>query len=249
MKEIVKRLIRSLGYEIRAIKNHSEHGSIRDVDLFLLDTQARGFCPQGIIDVGANYGNWSSMALSIFPGIPLLAIEPQVEMISHLQALVDKNPQVRLIQAGAAKISGELVQTIWEDLSGSSFLPTTDERDLATGKQRKTPTISIDELLSETYPQFQPDLVKLDIQGFELEALAGAETLFGKTEVFIIETSLFAFFSNQPISREVINFMADRSYELYDITEYLRRPFDLALGQVDLVFVKRDGMFRSNLKW
>jgi hypothetical protein len=31
------------------------------------------------------------------------------------------------------------------------------------------------------------------------------------------------FMPRQPITREVIAFMSDRGYELYDITEYLRR--------------------------
>jgi len=94
-----------------------------------------------------------------------------------------------------------------------------------------------------------PDLVKLDVQGFELEVLSGAETTFGRTELFIVETSLFRFLPNQPLIREVISFMADRDYELYDITAHLRRPYDGALGQVDLAFVKADGRFRAEAKW
>jgi hypothetical protein len=91
--------------------------------------------------------------------------------------------------------------------------------------------------------------VKLDIQGFELEALSGAQTTFGRTEVFILETSLFGFLPGQPVTREVISFMFDRGYELYDITDYLRRPYDGALAQVDLAFVKADGRFRTETKW
>jgi hypothetical protein len=64
-------------------------------------------------------------------------------------------------------------------------------------------------ILSE-HPDFHPDLVKLDIQGFELKALMGATSTFSRTEMFIMEVSLFEFFNGQPLAREVIAFMAER---------------------------------------
>lgn len=222
--------------------------NISTIECFLADLQNRGLSVRGIIDVGANYGVWTQMALQCFPQAAVIAIEPQVEMVPSLTNLCQNYPHVQLIQAGAGRSSGELVQTIWEDLAGSSFLPTVDPEKMSSGQQRKTRIVTIDDLLSSR-PDFQPDLVKLDIQGFELEALAGASSLFGVTEVFIIETSLFPFLSNEPIAREIIEFMASKKYEIYDITGVLRRPYDGALGQIDLAFAKKDGVLRSSHKW
>jgi FkbM family methyltransferase len=58
------------------------------------------------------------------------------------------------------------------------------------GKQREIEISSIDDLLSESVIH-NPELIKIDIQGYELEALKGAERTFGHTEVFILEVSLF----------------------------------------------------------
>jgi FkbM family methyltransferase len=176
-------------------------------------------------------------------------IEPQDEMDAPLSLLISEMPFCNHVKAGAGSEDGERIQTIWDDLAGSSFLPEVDAAKLAIGKQRKTKIVAIDDLLSDSYKNFHPDLVKLDIQGFELEALRGAKLLFGRTEIFILEASLFHFSQKTPTAREIITFMADRGYELYDITDYLRRPYDGALGQVDLAFAKAHGHFRIESAW
>jgi FkbM family methyltransferase len=242
-----------MGIEVRRIRRSSvpavEKQPIGDISIFLNALRRRDFLPRGIIDVGANRGNWTRLALSVFPGTPVIMIEPQDEMESYLSQLITERPNCCYVKAGAGRKEGELIQTIWDDLTGSSFLPETDAQKLETGGQRKARIVTIDSLLTGLYAGFLPDLVKLDIQGFELEALSGAEITFGRTEVFVIETSLFQFESRMPITSDVIAFMAERSYELYDITEYLRRPYDGALGQVDLAFVKKAGQFRRESKW
>jgi FkbM family methyltransferase len=242
-----------MGIEVRRVRQDPRAGSaerpIANVRGFLEDIRARGFAPRGIIDVGANRGNWARLALSVFPSTPILMIEPLNEMEPHLLPLTKDVHDCFYVKAGAGREDGELVQTIWKDLEGSSFLPETVDEKLKAGTQRKTKVVTIDTLMSGIYKGFHPDLVKLDIQGYELEALSGAQKTFGLTEVYILETSLFRGMPGQPVTREVISFMWERGYELYDITEYLRRPLDGALGQVDLAFVKRDGMFRTKSGW
>lgn len=252
VKRILKSAFRSIGLDVSLIPERSVHGGagrpIGNVRMFLEDVQARGFSPQGIIDVGANRGDWTRMAKSVFPKAPVLMIEPQDEMRPYLETICRSHKSVEYIQAGAGREPGELVQTIWKDLAGSSFLPAVREELLAKGIQRKTPVVTIDGLLRER-KSFIPDLIKLDVQGFELEALLGATSTFGITQIYILETSLFRFMKGAPTTAECILFMAERGYELYDVTEFLRRPYDGALGQIDLAFALRDGALRSSSKW
>lgn len=225
----------------------SPERGIGDMVSFLENLRALGFQPKSILDVGANYGVWSGEASSIFPDARFCLIEPQEELRPHLEKFCRDHPGSRWVQAGAGAEQGELVQTIWKDLAGSSFLPEVDPVRLASGEQRKTPVVAIDSLYAPGEPL--PELVKLDIQGFELEALKGARSLFGRTELFILEVSLFRFFPRTPLVSEVVAFMHERRYELYDVAGHLRRPADGALGQLDLTFARDRGFFRTNDAW
>lgn len=254
MKAFIKNMLRSIGYEIvpyeLGVIAGSDRRPICNFEAFLEDIKTRCFSPRLILDVGANRGDWTRMAKDVFPEASFLLIEPQIEMRQSLNDLCSEFEDISWIEAGAGSKEGRLVQTIWDDLAGSSFLPNVDENLLQTGRQREVDIVTIDSLLVRRNLDI-PDLVKLDIQGFELEALRGATSLFGKTELFTMEVSLFPFddVPGMPIVREVIEFMGERGYEVYDILGYLRRPFDGALGQVDLAFAKREGILRQSNKW
>lgn len=55
--------------------------------------------------------------------------------------------------------------------------------------------------------------------------------------------SLFRF-AERPVVHDLIAFMAEHGYWLYDIGDPIRRPFDGALGLVDLFFARVDGQLR-----
>jgi FkbM family methyltransferase len=230
-----------------ALAAGSDHRPFGDMANCLGDLQALGFRPKAILDVGANCGEWSRLAKSVFPEADFCLVEPQPEMRESLEGFCREFSGSRWVQAGAGPQPGELVQTIWKDLAGSSFLPEIKDELLASGRQRRAQIVTLDSLYAEG--QRLPDLAKLDIQGFELEALKGAGKLFGKTELFILEVSLFCFLPKNPVTSDVVSFMHERGYELYDIAGYLRRPHDGALGQLDLAFARDGGFFRRTNAW
>ncbi len=249
MRRVIKSLVSATGYEVRrkALAGTGQR-PITDMKALLEDLRQRGLRPRSVLDVGANLGNWSRMAKTIFPEADCFLIEPQIECQRALESFCAAYPGSRHLLVGAGAGNASLALTIWDDLVGSSFLPPEAPHLKEAGKQRIVPVVTIDSLIGEGVMP-DPQLVKLDVQGYELEVLRGAERLFESVEAFILETSLFVFMDGMPLFHEVIAFMADRHYLVYDFPGFLRRPHDGALGQVDVCFVKRGGMLRLSDSW
>jgi FkbM family methyltransferase len=228
-----------VGFEVRRSES-----TIGVMDQFLERLRKNGLMPRVILDVGANAGHWSQQARQVFPEARFVLVEPQIEMRPYLEAFCRTVPGSRWELAGAGREPGELVLTVWPELAGSTLLPVEHDK---TREKRTVPIITIDSLFPEGAEL--PQLAKLDIQGFELEALSAANCLFGHTECFIVEVSLFSALPGMPVLADVVTFFDERGYKVYDVPGYLRRPLDNALGQVDLAFVLKDGILGRDQRW
>jgi hypothetical protein len=105
--------------------------------------------------------------------------------------------------------------------------------------------VRIDDILREQQLD-GPYLIKIDVQGAELDVLDGAQETLLEAEVVVLEVSLFEFMQGAPQLFDVISYMKNRGFVAYDIILGWNRPLDNALGQVDIAFVKDEGMFRTN---
>ena len=54
---------------------------------------------------------------------------------------------------------------------------------------------------------------------------------------------------NVPLIKDSINFMDERGFVVYDIGSIIKRPLDSALYQADLIFARKDSLFRTNKQW
>ena len=62
----------------------------------------------------------------------------------------------------------------------------------------------------------------------------------------VLEVSMFEFMVGAPQFYDVISYMKERDFVAFDIIHGWNRPLDNALGQIDVVFVKDEGMFRRD---
>jgi FkbM family methyltransferase len=122
-----------------------------------------------VIDAGANIGIYSQFfSKCVGPGGVVHAFEPEPGNFARLRAALADFPNVRLNQLAVSDKTGESVLYLSDDLN-------VDHRAYPTeGEARRTLSIRTTTLDDYFRPGERVDLIKMDIQGYELHALRGA---------------------------------------------------------------------------
>jgi FkbM family methyltransferase len=204
-----------------------------------------GFQPGTVIDVGAAQGSFTRECHAIFPKANYLLVEPLEENRPFLIRLAESLHQVTFVIAAATPRAGEIPIHVHSHLDGSSLYAENDG-EAANGVLRIVPAVTLDGLLVEHPTPRGPFIIKVDVQGAELDVLRGAKAALKQADYVILETSLFQFFQNGPQIHDVIQFMRERGWVVYDLAGLSYRPLDNALAQMDLAFVKDDCFFRRD---
>ena len=213
------------------------------LDNFYNNLKLFDFQPKHIVDIGANHGTWTREALIHFPNSHYTLIEPQYWLKSSIQDVIDANPKVQFHAFGAGEKEGTFMFTIVDRDDSCSFRYTKEEADKEGFKQVEIPVTTLNNLLAQSDLPI-PDIIKIDAEGLDIEVLKGASDFFGKTEIFMVEAGVVnKMFENSFLN--IINFMDEKGYRLYEITD-LNRPFEpKVLWLVELVFVLKNGYIDS----
>jgi FkbM family methyltransferase len=199
------------------------------------------FLPRQIIDVGAYTGEWSRRVAAIFPEAHILMIEAQEGKATALaKTCASLRGQAAYKTALLSAQSGQFVK-FYEMETGSSIFPELSGVDRAV-VCRETETLdSI--LLRENIKSV--DLLKLDVQGAELEVLRGGLETLAQTDVVLLELSVSQYNKGAPLSSDVISFMRECGFHLSDICDVKRIPRGNRVLQFDAFFAKKGSQFLS----
>jgi FkbM family methyltransferase len=249
MKKLIKKIINKLGYTLKKVNTVTPilNKNSKDYLLFnFYDTLKKmNFVPNHIVDVGANHGTWTRKALCHFPNAYYTLLEPQNWLKDSFQDILDGNSKVQFYPVGAGEKEGSFQFTIVDRDDSCSFRYSHEEAKLEGFEQIEIPVVTLNGLLSNSEWPI-PDIIKIDAEGLDIEVLKGASDFFGKTEIFMVEAGVVnKIFDNSFL--KLINFMDEKNYRLFEITD-LNRPFSPnILWLVELVFVKKNGFIDSQV--
>jgi FkbM family methyltransferase len=238
-KHLVVRLFNAFGLDVRRL--HPSTPPRAGMAGGLAQLARLGFQPRTVIDAGV--ANATPELYSTFPSASIVLIEPLSEFEPFLRQICSSyNAQYVLAAAGAAP--GSATFHVHADKFSSSLLAEVEGASV-DGAPRTVPVVSLDQLSSEKNLS-GPFLIKLDVQGAELQVLAGASRTLQHTEAVILEVSFFASMIGGPQFHDVVSRMKDLGFVAYDVFGFQYRPLDGALNQLDMIFVREDGPFRRS---
>ncbi|MBU3676882.1 MAG: FkbM family methyltransferase [Chitinophagaceae bacterium] len=217
-KNFFKRLKNRYRREKRKL-TRNEFDDMRD--LF----QAIGREPKHIFDCGANVGFVTHMFAQRFPSAQVHAFEPNPLVFNQLNAFHQKNPKVTPNNKGVGRESGQLVFNINKNSGTSSFLSPNDynKKNFAKAdiEEKVVDVVCLHNYMQEHHIETL-DILKLDIEGFELEALKGMPNLETNVNIIYTEVNLIPTYDDQPLIEDIITYLRGKGFSIlnfYGINE------------------------------
>jgi FkbM family methyltransferase len=162
-----------------------------------------------------------------------------------MEDIKSKYKHVSIETCALGSKNGTININVHPDLVGSSIY-LEDEESNVNGESREVEIKTINSLIEKyNLNESSNTLLKIDVQGAEIDVLKGAEDILENIDLVILETSFFNFFNNNILIADIINYMDSKGFIIYDIFDFINRPLDGALAQVDLAFVQKKSKFKE----
>jgi FkbM family methyltransferase len=192
-----------------------------------------GLSPDLIVDVGAHRGEWTKMALPVFPASRFIMIEAQPEIEPELSRVRAFDPA--RISYVISLLGADAKEKVEFNLAGTGSSLYSENTSFA----QRSIVLSMTTLDSVLKNQAADGkcFLKLDVQGAELDVLAGASRTLARTDAILTEVSLVEYNLGAPRMADVVVRLRELDFLVFDIWD-LRR-INSTLAQTDLLFVRR----------
>ena len=197
-----------------------------------------GYRPAAIIDVGAYHGDWTRTARQIFGPVPALMVEAQRALIPNLEQIAASEDKLAVAHAVLGARDGEAVD-FFEMGTGSSMFPENSNAPRSASRQI---TQRLDTIVAQRLGSVTNAFLKIDVQGAELEVLAGGAEVLTGCSLVQLELAMLDYNERAPLLPEVVEWMVRRAWLPTEISGF-SRPRD-RLVQIDMLFAPRGSELR-----
>lgn len=224
----------SLNYKLN--HKYQNKNQVTNCELILKLLKEKNYFPQYIYDIGCGYGQWTEKSLKFFPNSKYYLFDANNNNLDKLKLLKKNNSN---IDYKICLLSDDYSSYDFYNMGyGSSVYEEQTSYDRYVEKLNST---TLYNEISSDIKQYSNNLIKLDVQGSEINILKGLNEYINLFDVIILEVSLHNYNKNSPLFDKVMNFMNNNDYKLYDIYDLKRLGKEKSfLLQFDCVFVKKN---------
>ena len=179
------------------------------------------------IDLGCHEGKWAQRFKQFYPGANLYMIDgtdKHADKLSQygkfIHAYVGQHDEERTFYYSDSS-DDETGNSLYKENSNTPF-------------KRKPVFV---QTLSNVVPAQIYEYIKMDVQGAELEIIEGSLEMFRKTKWVQLEVPVFQNNVGAPKFEEVINYMANSGFKVFDIENIF---YNQRLMDIDILFVNRE---------
>jgi FkbM family methyltransferase len=237
IKKTIKELFKKLGFDLTRYNPASSQNAriLEFFSIYKIDT---------VLDIGANIGQFAmGLRESGYKG-HIISFEPLSKAYSHLLINSKNDPNwIIATRMAIGNEKGKKTINVSGNFVSRSILKMTNTHIKGAPKSAYIGSEEIyidklDNVVGNYLGNGENVFIKIDVQGYESQVLKGATDILSKTKGIQIELSLVPLYENQLLFIDILNYITNLGFELYDILPGFRDKQSGKLLQFDGIFFR-----------
>lgn len=203
-----------------------------------------------VVDAGANFGHYALTAAHVVgPEGLVLAFEPHPDVFALLEENRSLLPDDNLIAEQAGLGMQNITMEIYSDSAnpGGHSFHAWNLRD-NDGTSHHVPVYSLDSYLSGKFPERPIKVIKIDVQGFEMDVLKGAiQTIDRDRPAVLCEVTPEALQKAESGVNELLHFFEGRSYKAILLLPDQNREVSMTFSELEGFFLQSNAEYHDVL--
>ena len=237
LKNVIRRLLRSAGLDVRWYRGAPPHSLEALLALYGVDT---------VFDIGANAGMSGRYLRNLGFRGTIVSCEPVLRYYRELEREAANDPSWLCENIAVGDAEGEMeINVSGAGGASSSFLQITSAAtahvaELAYVARERVRVRTVDALAREHYPRGDRLFLKLDVQGYERNVLEGARETLDRIVGLRIELSVLQCYEGEPLLCDMLPYLQSLGFSLAGIEPAWSDPRTQEVFQLDGMFVRTD---------
>jgi FkbM family methyltransferase len=230
LKRPIKKMFHLFGVDVFWHNPRPRQAMSTLLELYQVDT---------IFDIGANAGMSGEYFRNLGFKQKIVSFEPVSRFYRQLEQKAKKDKLWFCENVAVGDVEGELeINVSGESGGASSFLEMTDHirknaPALAYVGRELVKVKTIDSLIDKYYPTGDRLFLKIDVQGYEKNVLAGARKSLDRIVGLRVEMSVVKSYAGEPLMSDMLPFLNDLGFKLVSIENAWSNEVTQELYQID----------------